>query len=213
MLFWASTILWIFLLQAVQTPTRQPNGENQSMPIDEVATTADELPARLTDAKKDWDVTRAYTDVFGILHSQNACSEFYGRPLTATTVLNSFVTGVKSQRLLREVSFQMTGRPRVIRDPETGVSYRLFERVTVNLNGSFYQRRTDPMRRFPSDVGSYSPGSRAARVLILLHELGHLIQGDNGDWLLPDDGFNGEKSRENTLRVQQVCRKELEALQ
>ena len=47
---------------------------------------------------------------------------------------------------------------------------------------------------------------------VALHELGHLIQDENGDWLIPDDGFDGRKSKENTLRVQQACRKELNAL-
>jgi hypothetical protein len=70
----------------------------------------------------------------------------------------------------------------------------------------------DPLRKFPSDVGNFAPGSRGARALILLHELGHLIQGEDGDWLLPDDGFNGTQSKANTLRVQQVCAKELQAL-
>jgi hypothetical protein len=65
---------------------------------------------------------------------------------------------------------------------------------------------------FPSDVGNFSAGSRPARALILLHELGHLIQNENGAWLLPDDGYNGVQSKENTLRVQQECRVQLEAL-
>jgi len=68
------------------------------------------------------------------------------------------------------------------------------------------------MRKFPSDVGNFAPGSRAARALILLHELGHLIQGDNGNWLIPDDGHNPPQSKANTLLVQQVCRRELDAL-
>jgi hypothetical protein len=106
----------------------------------------------------------------------------------------------------------MAGTPRLIRDPGTGASYRLFEKTMVNTNGSFYQRRADPLRKFPSDVGNFAPGSRGARALILLHELGHLIQGEDGDWLLPDDGFDGTQSKANTLRVQQVCRKELNSL-
>jgi hypothetical protein len=118
---------------------------------------------------------------------------------------------VKSQSLLREVSFEMAG-PRIIRDPATGASYRLFEKTMVNTNGSFYQRRADPLRKFPSDVGNFAPGSRAARALILLHELGHLIQDENGEWLIPDDGFDKTQSKANTLRVQQVCGKELKAL-
>ena len=212
MSLWTSTIICILLLQSVQTPVQQANGESRPVPIDEVAVPDEEAPRPL-EFKSDWDLTRAYADVFRILSSQNTCSDFYGGPRMATTVLNGFVTRVKSRPLVREVSFQMAGHPRLIRDPATGALYRLFEQTMVNTDGSFYQRRTDPMRKFPSDVGNFSPGSRAARALILLHELGHLMQGENGDWLLPDDGFNGEQSKANTLRVQQVCRRELDALQ
>jgi hypothetical protein len=48
--------------------------------------------------------------------------------------------------------------------------------------------------------------------LILLHELGHLIQDNNGDWLLPDDDYDGVHSNANTLRVQQQCHAQLGAL-
>jgi len=204
MSLWTSTIICILLLQSVQAQVQQASDENRPVPV--------ESPRRLVFTKRDWDLTSAYSDVFKILSSQNTCSSFYGGPRTATTVLNGFVTRVKSQPLAPEVSFQMAGQPRLIRDPATGVRYRLFDEAMVNVNGSFYLRRADPMVRFPSDVGSFSPGSRAARVLILLHELGHLIQDENGEWLLPDDGLDGRKSKANTLRIQQVCRKELDAL-
>ena len=195
MSLWTSTVLCVLLLQSVQAQEQQPNDENKPVVIE-----------------KDWSVTRAYSDVFKILSNPNTCSDFYRGPRTATTVLNGFVRRVKSQLLLRDVSFEMVGSPRIIRDPATGASYRLFEKTLVNINGSFYQRREDPMRKFPSDVGNFAPGSRAARALILLHELGHLIQDENGEWLIPDDGFDGAQSKENTMRVQQACRKELKKL-
>ena len=191
MSIWASTVICVLLLQ---------NGGPS------------EEPPRPLVVKKDWNITQAYIDVFKILRDQNTCSDFYRGPRTATTVLNGFVRRVKSQSLLRDVSFEMVGSPRIIRDPVTGASYRLFEKTMVNINGSFYQRRADPMRKFPSDIGNFAPGSRAARALILLHELGHLIQDENGEWLIPDDGFDGRQSKENTLRVQQMCRKELNKL-
>ncbi len=193
MSLWTSTVICVLLLQNV-APSEEP-------------------PRPVVVTRKDWNVTQAYIDVFKILSNENTCSDFYRGPRTATTVLNGFVIRVRSQSLMREVSFEMAGNPRIIRDPATGTSYRLFEKTMVNVNGSFYRRRADPMRKFPSDVGNFSPGSRAARALILLHELGHLIQGENGDWLIPDDGFDGTKSKANTLRVQQVCNKELNALQ
>ncbi|HJT30202.1 MAG TPA: hypothetical protein VJ784_22500 [Pyrinomonadaceae bacterium] len=195
MSLWTSTVICVLLLQSVQAQEQQANDENKPVVIE-----------------KDWNVRQAYVDVFKILNNQNTCSDFYRGPRTATTVLNGFVIRVRSQSLMREVSFEMAGKPRVIRDPETGASYRLFEKTMVNVNGSFYQRRADPMRKFPSDVGNFAPGSRAARALILLHELGHLIQDDNGEWLIPDDGFDGRQSKENTLRVEKVCLKELNKL-
>jgi hypothetical protein len=125
-------------------------------------------------------------------------------------VLNSFVLKVKSESLTPDVAFYMSGQPQVIH--EAGASYRLFDQVLVNTNGSFYHRRQDSFRKYPSDVGSFAAGSRPARALILLHELGHLIQGEDGAWLLPDDGHNGELSKANTLRVERECRVQLESL-
>ena len=212
MSLWTSTVICVLLLQGAETQAQQASEENKTVAIDEVAVPSEEPPRPVVVTRKDWNITQAYIDVFKILSNQNTCSDFYRGPRTATTVLNGFVTRVKSQPLLREVSFEMAGSPRIIRDPAIGASYRLFEKTMVNTNGSFYQRRADPMRKFPSDVGNFAPGSRGARALILLHELGHLIQGENGDWLIPDDGYDGTQSKANTLRIQQACRKELNAL-
>lgn len=163
-------------------------------------------------SKKDWDLNRAYFDVFSILSKENSCSSFYGGPRTATTVLNRFVTLVRTGSLVREVTFQMKGRSRLVHDGPSNTSYRLFDTSVVNIDGAFYQRREDLPRQFPADVGTFRPGTRPARVLILLHELGHLIQGHDGDWLLPDDGNDGRRSRANTVLVQAACRAQLEGL-
>ena len=192
MSLWTSSLLSLFLLQT--------------------APPSEEVPPRLVLVKKDWSLRQAYFDVFKILNHQNPCSNFYGGPRAATTVLNDFVVLVKAQPMLRHVTFQMVGTPRLLRDPATGASYRLFERTLVNTNGSFYQRRVELMREYPSDIGSFTPGSRPARALILLHELGHLIQNENGGWLIPDDGHNGPQSKANTLRVERACRVQLETL-
>jgi len=168
--------------------------------------------AQQTIAKKDWDLTKAYSDVFKILSDQNDCSGFYGGSHLATTVLNDFFTRIKPQPLSSEVSFQMTGRPRLLRDDATGVRYRMFETAMVNSEGSFYKRRPFASDRYPADVGNFGPGTRRARALILLHELGHLIEGEGGTWLLPDDGLDGPKSKANTLRVHQACHEQLNKL-
>jgi hypothetical protein len=212
MSLWISSAITLLLLQTAPYQGQEAKSDNRPAAIEEIAAPSEELPPRLVFAKKDWDLTTAYFDVFTILSNQNPCSSFYGGPRAATTVLNDFVTRVKTQPLMREISFQMVGKPRLIRDPATGALYRVFDRATVNSNGSFYQRRVDPMRKFPSDVGNFAPGSRPARALILLHEMGHLIQGEDGAWLIPDDGYDGEQSKANTLLVQQACRAQLKAL-
>lgn len=213
MLLWICFAFSFLLLQTVQPRAKEVNNDSSAMPAEEVsAPTVRRTPPPMVVVTKDWDISRAYKDVYTMLSEQNACSRFYGGPDKATTVLNGFVSHVKSKRLLREKSFEMAGTPRVIRDPATGASYRLFERTVVNTDGSFYQRRAGPLRRFPSNVGSFPPGTRRARALILLHELGHLIQGDDGAWLVPDDGHSGLQSRANTLRVEWECRRELDGL-
>ncbi|HEX7332307.1 MAG TPA: hypothetical protein VF290_12465 [Pyrinomonadaceae bacterium] len=208
MSLWTSSVLSLLLLQIA--PAQEV--KNGPVAIDEVAAPSEEMPPRLILVKKDWNLKQAYADVFKILSQENPCSNFYRGPRAATTVLNDFVLLVKAQPMLRQVTFQMAGTPRLLRDHATGASYRLFERTLVNTNGSFYQRRVELMREYPSDIGSFTPGSRQARALILLHELGHLIQNENGDWLIPDDGHNGPQSKANTLRVEQACRAQLETL-
>ena len=188
------------------------SGEMRPPVIEKPAATSETPPQPLVFSHKDWELTQAYSDVFKILSDENTCSDFYGGPRKATTVLNSFVPLVESHRLLKELSFLMTGRPRIIHNPITGLSYRLFDKATVNSDGSFYHRRLDSLHRFPADVGSFLPGTRQARALILLHELGHLIEREDHSWLLPDDGHDGAQSARNTLLVQHACRVQLESL-
>ena len=200
MSFRISSVLGVLLLTTIHVAAQQSSRD----------TPEEQPPPRIVIQKRDYNLTQAYADVFKILSDKNTCSRFYGGPRPATIVLNSFVQKVKSEALTPDVAFYMSGRPRVIREP--GASYRVFEQVLVNTNGSFYHRREDSFRKFPSDVGSFAAGSRPARALILLHELGHLMQGEDGAWLLPDDGHSGELSKANTLRVERECRRQLEAL-
>lgn len=212
MSLWTSSLISLMLLQSVNVQAQQANADDRPVAGREAAATADELPGRRAINERNWELSQAYSDVFNILSTRNTCSDFYGGPHAATTVLNDFVPLVKPRRLIREVSFQMSGRPRVIHNPAVKTTYRLFDVAMVNREGSFYQRRFEFMRKYPADVGDFMPGTRPARALILLHELGHLIQGENGAWLIPDDGRDGARSNQNTLRIQQACRAELEAL-
>jgi hypothetical protein len=208
---WTTSVLILVLLHTVSARAQMAVNESKPVTIEETHQSATDLPRPLVLPKRDFEVVQAYADVFKILSDQNTCSSFYGGPRPATIVLNSFIPAVESHRLPPAVMFKMSGRPQIRQDPVSGASYRLFEKVTVNNSSSFYQRR-DYWVRFPSDVGSFPPGTRAARALILLHELGHLIQDTNGAWLIPDDGHDDSVSHRNTLRVQQACRKQLQAL-
>ena len=211
MSLWTSSVIGLLLLLTVHSQAQPANNESRPPAIEEFSGASADLPRQLAIAKKDWDLNQAYSDVFKILSTENACSSFYGGPRAATTVLNSLFELVKSESLLREVSFRMAGKLTFVRNPRARVFYRLFDKTMVNSDGAFYQRR-DTMRKFPSNVGSFGPGTRPARALILLHELGHLIQGENGTWLLPDDGYNEPQSTANTLQVQQRCSVQLERL-
>ena len=208
MLLWTTCVIALLLTQTVQSQAPQLSDPI----IGEVATPSEVLPKQLVFEKKDWDINQTYSDVFKILSSKNSCSDFYGGSRTATMVLNDLVPQIKSEPLVKEVAFKMGGNPRFVRDHSSGVLYRLFDKPRVNVNGSFYRRRTNPMVAVPANVGSFSSGSRPARALILLHELAHLIEGEDGTWLIPDDGFNVEKSTANTSRIEQVCRAQLKAL-
>jgi hypothetical protein len=212
MSLWTSTLIGLLCLTAFPAQAQELSYDSKPTLLEEADRPAEKLPRRLDFRHKDFELTQAYQDVFQILSDQNACSSFYGGPRNATTVLNDFVPHVKAHRLLKELSFQMTGRPIMIHNPITGLSYRLFDTATVNSDGSFYRRRLDSLRRFPADVGSFPPGTRQARALILLHELGHLMEGQDGSWLIPDDGHDGAVSNRNTLLVQRACRVQLEAL-
>jgi hypothetical protein len=95
---------------------------------------------------------------------------------------------------------------------DSDMPYRLFESTIINASGSFYQRKVFESQPSMPPVGSFPAGTRSAQALILLHELGHLIQGPNHDWLLRDDGMKSNLSRRNTELVQQACRQKLDLL-
>jgi len=53
--------------------------------------------------------------------------------------------------------------------------------------------------------------TREARVLMFLHELGHIVKAD-GNWRLPDDGRDAGLSRANTRKIENVCGDEIRNL-
>jgi hypothetical protein len=93
-----------------------------------------------------------------------------------------------------------------------GYSYRLFERAEINLRGPFYQGNTLPGQPLIPMIGRFQPNTREARAVALLHEVGHLVRGRDGNWLLPEDGSNADISAHNTARVIAACGEQIQLL-
>ena len=49
-------------------------------------------------------------------------------------------------------------------------------------------------------------------MLILLHELGHLMKRNDGNWLLADDNKADTVSRDNSKKILEVCGEQIKAL-
>jgi hypothetical protein len=155
---------------------------------------------------------RAYLDVRALLGQQGSCSEFFGGP-ASEHILEELVMRLDEKRIGdARISIRMYGWFRSFDDAEKGISYRLFATSELNTEGPFYKAKV--FRADPSvpNVGSFRPNTREARVLILLHELAHLIRGKDGTWLIPDDGDNPQLSRQNTRRVEARCGEEIRRL-
>jgi hypothetical protein len=151
----------------------------------------------------------AYLDAFSILREDNTCSDFYGGP-GAIEVLNQLKQQLKPTQLDSTVAVRMTGKATKVTSDRYLLSYRLFAQAKLNLSGPFYSGNALRIGRsvVPS-IGKFPPNTREARVTILLHELGHLIERPDKQWVLPDDGASADLSEENTERVIAVCGKQI----
>jgi hypothetical protein len=164
-------------------------------------------PARHNETHLD----RAFSDAAAILDQSNECSRFFGTE--ATLVLSELLMTLKKEASNdHRVAFTMSGPFVVYAKGNTGAIYRLFQNAEVNVNGPFYRSKVFLSDPLVPNVGSFPPNTRQARVLILLHELAHLIQGNDGKWLIPDDGGNVERSRSNTRIVESKCGRQIRAL-
>ncbi|HZG52411.1 MAG TPA: hypothetical protein VEZ40_09770 [Pyrinomonadaceae bacterium] len=167
-------------------------------------------PLRIPSANRRYADT--YMDAYRILKEENTCSRFFGGAVNATAVLNRFAEQLRNQRFANpNVAVEMSGDYVVVHDSETGAAYRLFERAVVNSAGPLYVRPL-PAQAQRRSIGRFPSDTRAARALILLHEIGHLVQGTDRRWLLPNDGHNAELSVRNTETVENYCRQQLTTL-
>ena len=165
----------------------------------------------LSNPQSHTELEQAYLDSFSILKNENKCSEFYGGS-SAIAALNELTKQIRPTHLDRHIGIRMTGKSTIIVSVLTGFTFRLFEKAEINLDGPFYRGRAALVRDRAPQIGPFDPNTREARATTVLHELGHLIRGRDGRWLLPNDGDSFGESEANTQRVLEVCGEEIRAL-
>jgi hypothetical protein len=153
----------------------------------------------------------AYYDTVSILRSNNSCSDFFGGP-ASVVIFNELVSKIRKGVLPAEIGMRMSGTTTSIHDAHTKKSYRIFDKVSLNSRGSFYHRKAGIGEATVPRIGTFEPNTKEARVLMLLHELGHLMKGSDGRWLLPNDGKDEGLSRANSYKVEDVCNDQLRSL-
>jgi len=166
------------------------------------------VPVALTskDFRKLGLLDRAYLDAFTILNDENQCSQLFGGRF-AIAALNELVLQLKPRYLEKNIAIRMSGRITTVQSNRTGFSFRLFEKAEINLASSFFRSNANSFV-----VSNFQPNTRETRVVVLLHELGHLVKSPENRWVLPDDGTDRSLSLENTRQVVSVCREQIESL-
>jgi hypothetical protein len=163
--------------------------------------------------KNDDPLEQALQDAISILSKNNSCSRFYGDTKMAEEVLRRLITQFRL-RLLRDskTGIEMSGNFTFFDQTGKHGGYRLFATATINTAGPFLKAKVFPAEPRVPKVGSFLPNTREARVLMLLHELAHLVIGQNGGWLIPDDGNAPALSKRNTELVESQCRQQILSL-
>jgi|SRR5436190_12768062 len=155
---------------------------------------------------------RAYLDVRTLLGQQNACSNFFGGS-KSEKALEELLVELREERFGDpRIGVRMSGFFTLFGDSEKSPSYRLFEIAALNTQGPFYKAKVFAADQYVPAVGSFGPNTREVRVLILLHELAHLVQGKDHAWFIPDDGNSPQLSRLNTSTVEARCGRQIRAL-
>lgn len=189
------TIAKAGLVKSIQ-PGGEANPASQLGPLE---------PVFLPNSNRLTRLDEAYLDAFSILKEDNTCSAFYGGP-PVILVLSQLKQQLKSTYFDGAVAVRMSGKYAKWISFTYNLSYRLFDKAELNREGPFYRDKT-----FTS-IGGFLPNTREARVTILLHELGHLIERRDRQWVLPNDGASEYLSQENTARVISVCGKQIRSL-
>ena len=150
-----------------------------------------------------------YERAASLLTSDQACSRFFGGP-GAIEALNALGRQLKKKALgSPKLGIEMKGRVTNYVNAQTGFSYRLFDHSTLNSNGPFYRPSCTSSNPCMTKIGSFEPSTDEARLLMLMHELAHLVRRTDGKWTIPDDGTDPNASDENSWRIQKVCGAEI----
>ena len=181
-----------------------------SPPINLVITPRIAMAIVSKDDRKLNDLDKAYLDAFTILRDDNPCSRLYGGR-GAIEALNELMRVLRPTYLDRHIAVRMSGHTTLFRNAGSGFTFRMFEKAELNMNGSFYRGNASWERRSPLTTG-FEANTRKTRVALLLHELGHLVRGEDDKWLLSDDGHDLEMSEKNTQYVVDVCRNQIESV-
>jgi hypothetical protein len=177
------------------------------------ASGAEPIAPPLAPLPKDSALTEAYLDAYGILRRENTCSAFYGGAAASLLVLNRMVGSIRKEPLGDVmVGMRMSGSITYNKDTTTGVQYRLFGEMKLNARGVFYDRSLLRTPKSWHDPFLARSAVREVRVIVLLHELAHLVEGPDGRWLIPDDGGNPRQSARNTMTVMERCGRHVSAL-
>ena len=73
-------------------------------------------------------------------------------------------------------------------------------------NGVFFQN-LDREAKFGH--GEFTQGQPGAQILLILHEIGHLVSDGAGNALLPEDRGKANLSHVNTTKVEEACADEI----
>jgi hypothetical protein len=154
----------------------------------------------------------AYYDTLSILSTPNECSDFFGGSASSVDGFNGLMGNARKDYFTNSIGIRMTGATVNVFNMRTRSKYRIFSKVSINGNGPFYRRKFSVTQPTVPGVGTFAANTKEARVLMFLHELGHVVQSGDGKWLLPDDGGNDELSRENTRKIESVCGNQIKSL-
>ena len=161
---------------------------------------------------KDNKYQEAYTDAFSLLSRDATCARFFGGQTPALEALNNIASRMTKGYFPDRVGMRMSGDYVIFSNFNTKKTYRVFNQMRVNENGPFYRHRGAFSQSEGMKIGKFHPNTRQARALMLLHELGHLIRGHDGQWLLPNDGHDRVQSAVNNRTVEKHCGPELREL-